>query len=93
VLDFALEAAAFLGVRLIIPFINMVDSPNWGGAATMCRITDTAPTEFFTSSKTRDLYKNLIRDIITRKNTITGADTLFGSMGFFALVRSMLSFI
>ena len=57
VLDIALETAAFLGVRLIIPFINMVENNAWGGAAELCDWAGVAPSQFYTSNATKLLYK------------------------------------
>ena len=71
-LDMAIEAASYLGVRLILPIINMVDLPKWGGAATLSSWAGVQPMAFFQHNATRKLYKDILSFLATRVNSITG---------------------
>nr|GMD13183.1 mannan endo-1,4-beta-mannosidase 5 [Ipomoea batatas] len=75
-LDFVLSEARKYGVRLILSFVN-----NWndfGGKAQYVQWARNAGApvnnddDFFTQSVPKDYYKNHIKKIITRNNTITG---------------------
>ncbi len=75
-LDMALEAASYLGVRIILPFTNMVEIPAWGGASTLSGWAGVPASAFFEHNATRQLYKEVVRHVVTRVNTITGEPLL-----------------
>ncbi len=68
----AVEAASYLGVRIMIPFMNMVEIPSWGGASTLSSWAGVPASEFFEHNATRQLYKDVVSHVITRVNSITG---------------------
>ena len=68
----AVEAASYFGVRIIIPFMNMVEIPSWGGASTLSSWAGVPASEFFEHNATRQLYKDVVSHVITRVNSITG---------------------
>jgi hypothetical protein len=75
-LDMVVEAASYLGIRIIVPFINMVEIEKWGGASTLSSWADVPATVFFEHNTTRKLYKDIVRHVITRNNSITGESLL-----------------
>ena len=70
--DTAIATANDLGVRLIIPFISMINLPQWGGVASLSRWAGVPASQFFHSVLTRSLYKQVVFRVLTRKNLITG---------------------
>ena len=71
-LDTAVAAASELGLRLIIPFINVIELEQWGGAASLARWAGVPESKFFDHELTATLYKRLVHYVLTRKNKITG---------------------
>ena len=71
-LDTAVSAASELGLRLIIPFINVIELEQWGGAASLARWAGVPASKFFDHELTATLYKKVVHYVITRKNKITG---------------------
>lgn len=50
----------------------MVDLPQWGGAASLCRWSNISPINFYASDITKSLYKQVVSFVINRRNTLTG---------------------
>ncbi|BDA44582.1 probable mannan endo-1,4-beta-mannosidase 1 at N-terminal half [Coccomyxa sp. Obi] len=84
-LDLVLSEASANGVRIILPFVNFW--PDLGG---MQWYVDQllgpghALEEFYTNALVKQAYKNYVKKILTRKNTITGL-TYRDDPTFFAL--------
>ena len=71
-LDKVIATAGDLGVRLIIPFINMIELEQWGGASSLARWAGVKPTQFFQHDLTITLYKKVVWYVLSRRNRITG---------------------
>jgi endo-1,4-beta-mannosidase len=71
-LDTAIYTADQLGVRLIIPFINMIELQQWGGAASLARWAGVQASHFFEHAVTKKLYKRVVWFVLSRKNHLTG---------------------
>jgi len=71
-LDTAVAAASELGVRLIIPFINVIELPQWGGAGSLARWAGVPASKFFDHELTATLYKKVVYYVLNRKNRRTG---------------------
>ncbi|KAI8829503.1 glycoside hydrolase superfamily [Chytridium lagenaria] len=70
VLDRALAQARKFNVRVLIPFI---DWWNWrGGVQEFAAFRGKSRWEFFSDPEVKEDFKDLIRTVILRKNTITG---------------------
>jgi egghead protein (zeste-white 4 protein) len=70
--DTAVAAANQLGLRLIVPFINVVDLEQWGGAASLARWAQVPAMNFFVDPLTRTMYKKVVWYVLSRRNRITG---------------------
>ncbi|XP_074577803.1 mannan endo-1,4-beta-mannosidase 1-like [Curcuma longa] len=75
-LDFVVSEAKRYGIKLILSFVNNYDSfggkkqyVQWGREQGQFIASD---DEFFTNPVVRGFYKNHIRTVLTRVNTITG---------------------
>lgn len=70
--DYVLDEARKHGIRLILSFTD--NWPMFGGADEYVRWSSTAETheDFYTDAETREMYKNHVKTIIQRKNTING---------------------
>ncbi|MCA0296913.1 MAG: cellulase family glycosylhydrolase [Actinobacteria bacterium] len=70
-LDYAIAAAAKRGIKLVIPFTN-----NWnafGGMDQYVRWAGlTTHADFYTDARIRGWYKDWVRTLLTRTNSITG---------------------
>jgi peptidoglycan/LPS O-acetylase OafA/YrhL len=71
-LDTAIEIAGHLGIRLIIPLINVFHYKQWGSIATYSRWAGVGTDNFFTASSTVNLYRQLVEKLLNRNNTRTG---------------------
>uniref|UniRef100_J3L2L8 mannan endo-1,4-beta-mannosidase n=1 Tax=Oryza brachyantha TaxID=4533 RepID=J3L2L8_ORYBR len=76
-LDFVLSEARKYGIKVILSLVNSYDSfggrkqyVNWARAQGQGIGSD---DEFFTNPVVKGFYKNHIKTVLTRKNTITGA--------------------
>jgi hypothetical protein len=69
-IDRALVIAANHSVKIIIPFIDYWDY--WGGIPTFTSLNIKEPLDFFTDSLLRQQFKEIIRTILDRVNSING---------------------
>ncbi|MDB2272608.1 cellulase family glycosylhydrolase [Halorubrum ezzemoulense] len=72
-LDSIIAAAKAHGVRVIVPFVD-----NWGPSGIQQYVdwSDTAEAhdEFYTDERAQSLYRDFIKQVVTRTNTITGQE-------------------
>ena len=74
VLDEVIAMAAEVGVRLILPFVNTHWLQHWGSSSQYAAWLG-APGdagEFFYSAEQRALFKTMVRNVLERRNTLTG---------------------
>ncbi|KAI5078292.1 hypothetical protein GOP47_0005963 [Adiantum capillus-veneris] len=77
-LDFVLNEASRNGIRVILSLVD--NYPNMGGKAQYVQwarnagvsLSSGSDDEFFTNPTIKSYYKNYIKDVITRVNTLTG---------------------
>eukprot|EP00210_Caulerpa_lentillifera_P001222 g1178.t1 len=70
--DYVLDEARKRGIRMILSFTD--NWPKFGGADEYVRWSTTAQTheDFFTDVQARQMYKNHVRTVIQRRNSING---------------------
>lgn len=58
------------GVRLIVPFID--NWSHWGGIDDLAKLREKKPTAFWTDEQLKKDYKEIVRYVLNRTNTVTG---------------------
>jgi hypothetical protein len=69
-LDRVLAIANRKGIRVIIPFID--NWKWWGGIPALAAFRDKQPADFWTDDQLFEDYKDVVRYVVNRTNTITG---------------------
>ena len=69
-LDSAIQLATERDLRLIIPFIDNFDF--WGGIPTFTSLNRLSPQDFYTHPELRRQFKSLVRQVLERRNALTG---------------------
>ena len=69
-LDHAIAQASAHGIRLIIPFVDQWQW--WGGVAEYAAFRGLEPEAFWTDEQVREDFKETIRFVLERTNTVTG---------------------
>jgi mannan endo-1,4-beta-mannosidase len=70
--DRALAVAGELGIRVIFPFIDSHSFPNVRGIDEFCAWRDKPGLLFWTDPQLKEDMKELMHDVLNRRNTITG---------------------
>lgn len=70
--DRALAIASELGIRLIFPFIDSHSFPNVRGIDEFTAWRGKKGIEFWTDPQLKDDYRQLMHDILNRRNTVNG---------------------
>lgn len=69
-LDQLLVVAGQLNVRLIVPFIDHWEW--WGGIPQFTKLYNASFGDFYRSSEVKEGFKDLVKQVVMRRNTLTG---------------------